>query len=202
MQRLVAIGASAGGLHALFQILRQLPRDFPGSLAIVQHRRADASSLLRELLAHKTCLPVLEPCHGDPLLPGHVYLAPPDYHLLVEPGHVALSIDPPSSCSRPSIDVLFESAAAAYRHRAIAVVLTGANADGARGALRLARVGAPVIVQDPATAESPTCPAAALALVPDASVLPLAEIAARLIALCAGPRTAEGADISRDLRDG
>jgi two-component system chemotaxis response regulator CheB len=184
MHRLVAIGASAGGLHALSQILQRLPSDFSGSLAIVQHRRADASSLLCELLSHKTCLPVLEPCHGDPIRPGHVYLAPSDYHLLVEPGYLAMSIDAPSSSSRPSIDVLFESAAAAYRHRAIGVVLTGASADGARGALRLARVGAPVIVQDPASAESPTCPAAALALVPDASVLPVTEIAARLTALC------------------
>jgi two-component system chemotaxis response regulator CheB len=184
VQRLVAIGASAGGLHALSVILQGLPPSFAGSIAIVQHRRADESSLLRDLLARKSCLPVLEPCHGTPIRPGHVYLAPPDYHLLVEPGYLALSVDPPSSCSRPSIDVLFESVAAAYRQRAIGVVLTGANADGAKGALLLSQVGASLIVQDPASAESPTCPAAALARAPRASVLGLSEIAAQLLAAC------------------
>jgi two-component system, chemotaxis family, protein-glutamate methylesterase/glutaminase len=201
---LVAIGASAGGLHALSVILQALPASFPASIAIVQHRRADESSLLRDLLARKTCLPVLEPCHGTPIRPGHVYLAPPDYHLLVEPGYLALSVDPPSSCSRPSIDVLFESVAAAYRRQAIGVVLTGANADGARGALLLSQVGAPVIVQDPASAESPTCPAAALARAPQASVLGLSEIAARLVATCgaAGSQTGPVAALQRGPTSG
>ncbi len=186
MQRLVAIGASAGGFQALTLILGRLPVDFSASIAIVQHRRPDESSLLRELLAQRTRLPVIEPCHGEPLRPGHVYIAPPDYHLLVEPGSIALSVDPPINCSRPSIDALFESAAAAYGHRAIGVVLTGANADGAHGAAHLARVRAPIIIQDPATAEAPACPAAALARVPHATVLALGDVAERLTALCGG----------------
>lgn len=189
MQRLVAIGASAGGFQALTLILGRLPVDFPASVAIVQHRRADESSLLRELLAQRTRLPVIEPCHGEPLRPGHVYIAPPDYHLLVEPGSVALSVDPPINCSRPSIDALFESAAAAYGCRAIGVVLTGANADGAEGAARLARVRAPIIIQDPASAEAPACPTAALARVPHATVLPLGDVAERLTTLCRGATT-------------
>lgn len=184
MHRLVAVGASAGGLHALSLILEGLPSRFEGTLVIVQHRRADESSLLRELLARKTPLPVSEPCHGAPIQPGHIYLAPPDYHLLVEPGYIAMSIDPPIACSRPSIDALFESVAAAYRARAIGVVLTGANSDGARGAARLAEVGANVIVQDPKTAESRACPDAALKSVPGATVLPLDKIAAHLTELC------------------
>jgi two-component system chemotaxis response regulator CheB len=186
MRRLVAIGASAGGFQALSLILGRLPVDFSASVAIVQHRRADESSLLRELLAQRTRLPVIEPCHGTPLRPGHVYIAPPDYHLLVEPGLLALSIDPPINRSRPSIDVLFESAATAYRHRAIGVVLTGASADGAQGALRLWQMHAPLIVQDPATAEATACPTAALERVPTAQVLPLTEIADHLTALCGG----------------
>jgi two-component system chemotaxis response regulator CheB len=113
-----------------------------------------------------------------------VYLAPSDYHLLVEPGFFSLSIDPPVSCSRPSIDVLFESVAASYRRSAIGVVLTGASSDGAAGAARLDAVGATVIVQDPATAEAPACPAAALSSVPRAIVLPLAEIGSHLNRLC------------------
>ena len=186
MRRLVAIGASAGGFQALTQILGRLPVDFGASVAIVQHRRADESSLLRELLAQRTPLPVIEPCHGTPLRPGHIYIAPPDYHLLVEPGSLALSVDPPINCSRPSIDVLFESAATAYRQRAVGVVLTGANADGARGAARLHEMRAPLIVQDPATAEAAACPTAALERVPTAIVLPVSAIADRLTALCGG----------------
>jgi two-component system, chemotaxis family, protein-glutamate methylesterase/glutaminase len=186
MHRLVAVGASAGGLHALSLILEGLPADFAGSIVIVQHRRPDESSLLRELLARKARMPVCEPCHGTPIQPGHVYLAPPDYHLLVEPGYIAMSVDPPVAASRPSIDLLFDSVAAAYRARAVGVVLTGANADGARGAARLAAAGAPVIVQDPGTAEARACPAAALASVPSATVLQLPHIAAHLVSLCGG----------------
>jgi two-component system chemotaxis response regulator CheB len=186
VRRLVAIGASAGGFQALTAILGRLPVDFAGSIAIVQHRRADESSLLRELLAQRSRLPVLEPYHGEPLRSGHVYIAPPDYHLLVEPGSLALSVDPPVNRSRPSIDVLFDSAATAYRHRAIGVVLTGANADGALGAARLHQMRAPLLVQDPATAEAPACPAAALARVPTAMVLKVDEIAAQLALLCGG----------------
>lgn len=193
MGRLVAIGASAGGFQALTLILGRLPVDFPASIAIVQHRRPDESSLLRELLAQRTQLTVVEPCHGAPLRPGHVYIAPPDYHLLVEPGSLALSIDPPINCSRPSIDVLFESAATAYRSRAVGVVLTGANADGARGAQRMHRMGGSVIVQDPATAEAAACPTAALERVPSASVLRVSEIPDRLIQLCGAPAMADEA---------
>lgn len=185
MHRLIVIGASVGGLKALSTILEALPATFPASVAIVQHRRATDGSLLCELLGRTSLLPVLEPLHGAPLRPGHVYLAPPDYHLLVEPGAFALSVDPPVCCSRPSIDVLFESAAGAYGRRTIGVVLTGANTDGAAGAAEIARAGGQVIVQDPATAEGPTCPRAALERVPAARVLPLQEIGPRLVALCA-----------------
>lgn len=187
MLRLVAIGASAGGLHAVSKILGGLAPGFSGALAIVQHRRADSSSLLRDLLEQRSPFPVIEPSHGTTIRPAHVYLAPPDYHLLVEPGFFSLSIDPPVSCSRPSIDVLFESAAASYRRRAIGVVLTGASSDGAAGAARLDALGATVIVQDPATAEAATCPAAALASVPRATVLPLAEISRHLNRMCTAP---------------
>ncbi len=181
---LIVIGASAGGLHALSVILAQLPTEFSASLAIVQHRRPDDTSLLRDLLGRKSRLPVLEPCHGEPIVAGHVYLAPANYHLLIESGSIALSIDAPVRCSRPSMDLLFESAAMAYRDKTIGVVLTGANADGAIGAGALAAVGAPLIVQNPSSAESPACPQAALERVPSALVLHLDEIAPRLIEMC------------------
>jgi two-component system chemotaxis response regulator CheB len=184
VHKLVAIGASAGGFQALSLILGRLPAELAGSIAIVQHRRADESSLLAELMGQRSSLPVVEPHHGTPLKPGHVYVAPADYHLLIEPGALALSIDAHVNCSRPSIDVLFESAAAAYGRRAVGVVLTGANADGAAGAASLAAAGAPILIQDPATAEASACPAAALARVPNATVLTLPEIAERLVQLC------------------
>jgi len=184
VRRLIAIGASAGGFQALTQILGRLPAEFPGSITIVQHRHADESSLLGELLAKRSRLPVIEPCHGAVLRPGHVYVAPADYHLLVEPGTLSLSVDPPVNFSRPSIDVLFETVAAAYGAHAVGVVLTGANADGALGAARLAAAGAALIVQDPTTADAPAVPMAALARVPAAAVLSLAEIAQRIVTLC------------------
>jgi len=184
VRRLVAIGASAGGFQALSLILGRLPAEFAGSIAIVQHRRPDESSLLAELMGQRSNLPVLEPNHGTPLKPGHVYVAPADYHLLVEPGALSLSVDPHVNCSRPSIDMLFESAASAYGPRAVCVVLTGANADGAHGAACLAAAGAPVLIQDPKTAEASACPTAALARVPDANVLSLPAIAERLVELC------------------
>ena len=191
MSRLVAIGASAGGFQALSVILGQLPADFAASIAIVQHRRPDESSLLAELLGQRSNLPVIEPYHGAALQPGHVYIAPADYHLLVEPGALSLSVDAPVNWSRPSIDVLFESAAGAYGRRSVGVILTGANADGALGAERLAAAGGVLLVQDPATADSPACPSAALARVPAATVLPVGAIAERLVELCGTAAQAE-----------
>ena len=109
-----------------------------------------------------------------PLEDGHIYVAPPDYHTLIEPGHFALSTEAPVRFSRPSIDVTFTSAADAYGHRAVGVVLTGANADGAEGLRRISDRGGLAIVQDPATAESPMMPAAAQKAVPRARVMTLA----------------------------
>ena len=110
-----------------------------------------------------------------------MYLAPPDYHVLIEPGRIALSIDEPVSYSRPSIDVLFESAADVYGPRVVAVLLTGANADGSKGLVRVKAAGGYAIVQDPSTAESPEMPAAGIASVPVDRVLPLEQIAAELV---------------------
>jgi two-component system chemotaxis response regulator CheB len=122
-----------------------------------------------------------EPEDKAEIKPGRVYLAPPDYHLLVENGYFALSIDTPVECSRPSIDVLFESAALAYGRRLIGVVLTGANRDGARGASAIKEGGGYVIVQDPITAKSPAMPEAALTVTQVDRVLALEEIAAALV---------------------
>jgi two-component system chemotaxis response regulator CheB len=180
---LVVMGMSWGGLHALSTVLRRLPATFAIPIAVVQHRSKEATSMLRELLQDCTRLRVREVEDKDPLEPGWVYLAPPDYHLLVEPGHFALSVDAPVRFSRPSIDVTFSSASDAYGPRLAGVVLTGANDDGARGLRCIADRGGVAIVQDPATAESPIMPLAALRLVPEAEVHPLDGLAARLQAL-------------------
>ena len=182
---LVVIGTSWGGLHALTTILEGLPATFPVPLVIVQHRGREVMSMLPELLQEYTSLHVADAEDKDILQPRHVYLAPPDYHLLVEQGFMSLSTDPCVKYSRPSIDVTFQSAADVYGTRAIGVVLTGANDDGAQGLRRVADRSGYAIVQDPTTAESPVMPAAALRAVPDARVLQLAQIAPYLTSLTA-----------------
>jgi len=186
---LVVLGMSWGGLHALSTILHGLPAGFPLPLAVVQHRGKDAASLLAELLQDCTPLRVRDVEDKDPV-EGGVHLAPPDYHLLVEDGYFTLSVDPPVRFSRPSIDVTFGSAADAYGPRVAGLVMTGANDDGARGLRCIADRGGVALVQDPATAESPVMPVAALRRVPTAEVVPLDRIAGRLAELAGLPRTA------------
>jgi two-component system chemotaxis response regulator CheB len=188
---LVAIGASWGGLHAVEQVLGSLPGDFGAAVVIAQHRRADADGdRLAKLLGARCALDVRDAEDKQTLEPGTVLVAPADYHLLVERGTVALSVDAPEHYSRPSIDVLLATAADAYAERAAGVVLTGANADGADGLARIARRGGPAIVQDPATALRREMPDAALAATPEARVMTLEEIGPLLCSL-AGVR--EGA---------
>ena len=161
---LAVIGASWGGMHALERVLRQLDGGCRLAVAIAQHRSPDrAGTVLVDFLQRSCALPVAEAGDKDEIAPGHVYVAPPDYHLLVEPGHFALSIDAPVQQSRPSIDVLFESAADAYGEEVVAVVLTGANSDGALGLARVKQRGGLTLAQDPATAERREMPEAAIA---------------------------------------
>jgi two-component system chemotaxis response regulator CheB len=185
---LVAIGASWGGLQAVECLLGTLPGDFGAAVVIAQHRKADSDDgrLTRLLDAH-CALKVCEAEDKQALHPGSVLVAPADYHMYVEPGWVALWVDPEVHHSRPSIDVLLGSAADAYGERAAGVVLTGANADGAEGLGRIASRGGVAIVQDPETAQRREMPAAALAATPDARVVALEEIGALLTEL-AGTR--------------
>jgi two-component system chemotaxis response regulator CheB len=183
---LVTIGASWGGLHAIETVLGALPEAFPTPIAIAQHRAADAGSgALSRMLSLRSGLHVHEAGDKEPIEPGHVYLAPADYHLLVEPEGFALSTDEAVQYSRPSIDVLFDSAADTYGDRLIAVVLTGANEDGAYGLARVKRRGGATIVQHPDTAEKRTMPEAAIAAGAADQVVPLDEIGPRLAELVA-----------------
>jgi len=176
---IVAVGASAGGFDALCTLLARLPADFEIPIAIVQHR-AKESEGLAGLLQDCTRLRVLEAEDKETLERGTIYVAPPDYHMLVEEGTLALSTEGLVGYSRPSIDVFFESCADVYGPRAIGVVLTGANADGANGLKRIVERGGQALVQDPRTAEVSVMPASAQRLVPRARVLTLEEIAAHL----------------------
>jgi two-component system chemotaxis response regulator CheB len=164
-------------------LLSGLPKDFPLAIAIAQHRQRNAGDLLCDLLQRHSVLPVLEVEDKVAIAPGYVYLAPADYHLLVEPGNFALSIEAPVMYSRPSIDLLFESAADAYTDRAIGVILTGANKDGSQGLASLKRRGGLAIVQEPSEAESSSMPTAAIAATQVDYILPLTKISSCLINL-------------------
>jgi two-component system, chemotaxis family, protein-glutamate methylesterase/glutaminase len=188
---LVVIGTSAGGLDALCQLLGGLDGGLAVPILVVQHRSRESDALC-EVLQDCTALRLQDAVDKQPLQPAHVYLAPPDYHVLVEHGYLTLTVDEPVAYSRPSIDVAFESAADAYGAAAVGVVLTGANRDGSAGLRRIVDAGGLGIVQAPESAEVPTMPAAAAAAVPEAEVLPLAGIAARLVALAAPPRDSRG----------
>lgn len=167
----IGIGASLGGLSACRRLLWPLPRTFPAPLLLAQHRLAEGEPLLAGLLSREDGLSVLEPDDKTALELGTVYVAPSNYHMLVEHGgrSIALSTDSAVRFARPSIDVLFESLSQAVGRDAIAIVLTGASDDGARGAEAIKRAGGRVIVQTPESAESSVAPCATLArITPDA----------------------------------
>ena len=190
---LIVMGASWGGLAALEAVLGALPGGFRTPIAIAQHRAVDSGSgALSEMLGRHVGRDddVFEASDKDPIEPGRVYLAPPDYHLLVEADGFALSTEAAVQYSRPSIDVLFDSAADAYADRLIAVILTGANEDGAFGIQRVRRRGGLTIAQDPETAERGEMPAAAIATGAVEHVLPLEGIAPMLVSAVQGDRSA------------
>lgn len=180
----VAIGASAGAIQALSRILPALPADYPLPVLVVVHIPADRSDLLASLFQSKCRMIVKEAEDKEPILPGRVYFGPSDYHILVEADRtVSLSADEPVLYSRPSIDVLFESAAEVYGADLVGVILTGANEDGAAGLRAVASAGGLALAEDPATAFASTMPSAALALCPAATSMSLDAIAACLASL-------------------
>ena len=188
---LIAVGASWGGLRAVGDVLAGLPEDFGPPVVVAQHRSRDSvPGALTAALARRTPLPVREPDDKEPIEGGCVYVAPPDYHLLVELGHFELTVDEPVTFSRPSIDVLLESVADSYAERAVGVVLTGASSDGAAGLLRLRRAGGLTIVQDPGEAERSEMPQAAVDAGAAVHVCPLAEVSRMLVETCSSVRAA------------
>jgi two-component system chemotaxis response regulator CheB len=177
----VVIGASAGGIQALSVLLPALPPSLRAAVFIVLHLPRDKPSVLPDIFKPKCALPVYEAEDKQPVVPGSVYFAPANYHLLIDQGpQCALSADDPVHHSRPSIDVLFESAADVYRDRLLGIILTGANEDGAVGLATVKDLGGITVVQQPETAQAPLMVRSALAMRPADWVLPLDEIAALL----------------------
>ena len=187
---LIVVGTSWGGLRALEVLLSGLPKQFSVPIVIVQHRHKDSDNTLTLFLQRHSALPVEEAEDKAAIVPGCVYLAPADYHLLVERRdsvaypYFSLSTEAPVLYARPSIDVLFESAADAYAEEVIGLILTGASQDGARGLAKIKARGGLAVVQAPATAESPIMPEAAMAAVSVDRLLPLPDIAPCLVDLC------------------
>ncbi|WP_028080239.1 chemotaxis protein CheB [Solimonas soli] len=180
----VVIGASAGGIEALGLLLPALPAQLRAPVLIVQHIPRDRPSLLVDIFAPRCARPVREADDKEPVAPGTVYFAPPDYHLLVDRGpQLALSADELVHFSRPSIDVLFESAADAYGAHLLGIILSGANDDGAAGLAAVHRAGGMAVVQDPRGAQAETMPAAALQRTAAALVMSLEAIRDLLHAL-------------------
>lgn len=179
---LVALVASAGGLEAIRHVCAALPADFPAAVVVVQHLDPNHPSLMAQILGRRIALPVKQAQAGDRPSPGHVYIAPPDYHLTIaEDGTLSLLATDPVNYSRPSADVLLNSVAARCASRCVAVILTGSGHDGARGIAAIRAAGGATIAQDPATAVHPSMPRAAIATGCIDRVLPLERIAPALV---------------------
>jgi two-component system chemotaxis response regulator CheB len=185
---LICIGASWGGLTAVGRVLTDVPEEIDLPIVVAQHRHPNSlAGTLAELLSLRIDRPVLDVEDKMPIERRHVYIAAPDYHLLVQRGSFALSLDDRVQYSRPSIDVLFESAADAYGTAVIGIILTGANEDGAAGLAEIKRRGGVAVIQDPAGAMRRTMPDAAIAATAADAILPLEEIGKFLYGLWVDP---------------
>jgi two-component system chemotaxis response regulator CheB len=180
----VVIGSSAGGIKALSTVLAALPKEFPLPIIIVQHLHPDSDSYLAQILSTKCELKVKQADEKETIAEGVVYIAPPNYHLLVEEDRsFSLSIEGPVNFARPSVDVLFETAVYAYRNKIIGIILTGANNDGHHGVKKIKQIGGYVIVQEPTTAEADAMPRAAIAATKVDKILSLEQIGPYLLQL-------------------
>lgn len=193
----VVVGASAGGVGTLLELTQGLPGDFAGAVCIVLHSAPEAPARLPLVLSRRSRLPVAHAVDGEAIGAGRVYVAPPDRHLIVRPGHLHLSRGPRENGTRPAIDPLFRSAAASYGARSVGVVLTGTLDDGTAGLLAIEQAGGATLVQDPEDAAFPDMPRNALAYVRVTRVLPVADIPAALAELAAAAEAApDGASTS------
>jgi len=186
--RLIVIGTSLGGFQALKTVLGDLPEDFPLPIVVVQHRSFEDSELLVPLLAQHVRMPVVEADDKLEIKEGQIFVGPSNYHILIEDAHLALSTDAPVLRARPSIDVLFESAAECFGEGVLGVLLTGMSQDGVAGLKRIKECGGFTLVQDPITAEGRIMPEAAIESAVADRILPLEKIASFLMDLSVGQR--------------
>jgi two-component system, chemotaxis family, protein-glutamate methylesterase/glutaminase len=191
---IITIGASAGGVEALAQLARGLPRDVPAALFVVHHFPPYGTSVMPNILSRAGPLPAAHAVDGEAIRPGRIYVAPPDHHLLVKPGHVRLGRGPRENGHRPAVDPLFRSAARAYGRRVIAVVLSGTLDDGTAGLVAVKRRGGIAVVQHPDDALYSGMPQSAIDNVAVDEILPLSEIAPALVRLAHEPVEEKGAE--------
>ena len=186
---IIVIGASTGGVEALIQLAKQLPRDLAASVLVVLHVSSQHRSYLPEILSRSGPLPAHHPKDGEPLEQGRIYVAPNDRHLLVEPGRVKVVKGPLENGHRPAVDPLFRSAASAYGPRVVGAVLTGALDCGTAGLIAVKKEGGVAVVQDPRDALCPDMPRSALEFVAADHCVPMAEMASLLVRLVSKPVT-------------
>jgi two-component system chemotaxis response regulator CheB len=191
---IVVIGASAGGVEALSRLVADLPVDLPAAIFVVLHVSPNARSHLPEILSRRGALPARHALDGDAVERGRILIAPPDRHLVMAKGHVNVVRGPRQNSCRPSIDVLFRSAAASYGSRVVGVVMSGYLDDGASGLRELSEAGGIAVVQDPADALSPEMPDNAIAAAHPRHILRAEDISSLLARLAAGGVEAEGGD--------
>jgi two-component system chemotaxis response regulator CheB len=198
---IIVIGASAGGIEALRLLVRALPKNLQAAIFIVVHTAPDGPGVLHEILAYEGCLPSVSARDWEDIRMGHIYVAPPDRHLLLDPsGYTRLTKGPKENRFRPAVDPLFRSAARAFGSRVVGVVLTGGLDDGTAGLLAIKQCGGLAVVQDPDDALAPSRPLNAVKHVPVDYCLPLAEIAPLLVRLSGEPAAQEGAyPVSEEL---
>jgi two-component system, chemotaxis family, protein-glutamate methylesterase/glutaminase len=190
---IIVIGASAGGVEAIKVLVAGFPHDLQAAIFVVLHLSPTGPSILAEILTQAGLLPATQVVKGEIIAPGHIYGAPPDHHLLVEQGHVRVTRGPKENRFRPSVDVLFRSAAYAYGSRVIGVILIGALDDGTAGLWAVKDRGGLAVVQDPQEALHASMPQSALRHVSIDACLPLAKIAPTLVQLSGEPASTEGA---------
>jgi two-component system chemotaxis response regulator CheB len=200
MRRIVVIGASAGALDALRVVVPALPADFPAPICVVVHTSPQSPGVLGAILARAGALPAANAADGERLRPGRIYVAPPDFHLTVEPGRARVTRGPRENSFRPAIDPLFRSAAQVFGPGAIGVILTGNLDDGVAGLWAIKQLGGTAMIQDPADAMYPALPTHAMRHVKTEHVLPLADIAPRLVSLISSvPDVAEPRPVPETL---
>ena len=181
---IVVVGASAGGVEALTRLVRTLPSDLPAAMFVVLHTMPGGQGMLASILARHSALPISAAIDGEPIHRGHIYVAPPDYHLLLGNGKVRLSVGPTHNRNRPAIDPLFQSAAKAFGARVVGIVLTGFLDDGSEGLAAIQNQGGYTIVQEPADALVPSMPRHALLRLRPDRTIPLTEIGSLLDTVC------------------